>query len=1274
MKTILNYTLFLLISSAFIISNNATAQQHLFDERTIEKLQNENLIKVSNRLSETHSMLKTASHISTVQDFQTHDYPESGEVVSLDSIGGGYLMYEMFDYPAGQLPPGWTITGSQVAWSVNVSAFAGGQANELRLIWAPPMSGISRLVTYPISIGDQDFYRFRFKQMFDSFPGASADEKIAIDISFDGGETWEILWEHDAIQDIPAAEFQLPLSIPAQAATMHLGFRFEGNTVNIDHWYLDDMIIEPVLNNDLAGLTIDGSSSLSVGLASNFMVNVRNNGSVVQDNYSVKLMKNGVEELASVSGNTIAPGEIQSFEIAWSPPSGDVGILTLSGYVEFAGDEFPANNYTSALNAEVFSETMAVVEIGDGSFYLPLPYSFVWHHSLSQTLYYPDEIGFSIGDIVAISYANNFFSTKLDKEITIWMGETTEEDLINGWIDPSTLQLVFDGTVDFPAGINDVLITLDQPYNYNGGNLVIYSHKSDDSWNGDHYFRNSIDENRHRTRRSYRDFLPFDPLAPPDASSSWNYYPNITMFLNLTSFGSVEGIVTDGTNLLEGVNVTISNSAQSALTNADGEYSLPTLMAGTYAVQFALFGYEALMVEEVIVEEDSVTILNAVLTPIPQYTVTGSLEDSDGNLIEGATINLSGYANYEVLSDEYGVFSFSNVYESVYTLDIVAFGYEPFSQAGLEVVGNLDLGVILLEELPASFDIAILDFGMVPVQETRMVTVNITNNADALLMLFSFNTVTSYFYAQPATWAIQPGQSVPITVIFTPPSVGNFLDNLSVEYFYYAGSGVITLPLQGEGILLPPSNLTAEVTENTVNLSWLSPGSQPDMLRFGNGQTATAIGTSQGIYEFAARFTSTDLMPYYGKQLDVVSLYIHSTSANFTLKLYTGDEAQNLVLSLPLNGLEANEWNDIELPAPVPIENIDYLWLGYEINSSQTDFIAGVDGGPGVAGSGDLLRIDGTMWTTLYSYGFSNNWNIRGLLSDIENGDTLSITAGTSSSFGNYPETTLLGYNVYRDSIQLNTELVTGFTFSDEIEPGQAFLYGVTAVYAMGESMPATVSAGIPQLLTMPSGWEFVATPVPHNIHIPENVLQIGLNLQPGDMLGVFYDDNGIEKCAGAIQWNGTHKVLTAFGNDPNTFVKDGFFMNENLSWKVFRHQTATTHTIVATYDHDMPHFNGTFNMLGLSMLETIELGTVGIENAPQQSNFSVYPNPSSGNISLKGLIPGEMVSIFDAHGRLVFKSIAENNTLQINLQASGVYIAVVERNAQLSREKIIVY
>ncbi len=579
----------------------------------------------------------------------------------------------------------------------------------------------------------------------------------------------------------------------------------------------------------------------------------------------------------------------------------------------------------------------------------------------------------------------------------------------------------------------------------------------------------------------------------------------------------------------------------------------------------------------------------------------------------------------------------------------------------------LSLPVIITVEgfLPAVFDVNILDFGMVPVLESKLLSVNMTNMTDAILMFQSFTTETNNYMAYPPTWALHPGQSMNIIMTFSPPAIGTFIDTLYVQHFGYLGSGVVKLPLIGEGIVMPPSNLTAVLDETTLTLDWLPPGASPDQLRFGNGQPFSSIGTSSGTYEFAARFTPTDLMPYAGNQLDKVGFYIHETNATFSLKVYSGPEAEINLIDLPLSNLEANAWNDISLPFPILLDEVDYLWIGYEIEQTEAVFIAGVDGGPAVSGSGDLLRVNGNMWMTLDEYGWSYNWNIRGLVSDSQGRETLTRNDRSISE--------LTGYHVYRDEIKLTDEPITDLSFTDQIEENITYLYGVTAITENGESDPAYISVSSPATLSMPDGWEFTPTAMAHNIHIPVDVLQIGMNLQAGDMLGVFYMDNGIEKAAGAGLWNGSHLVLTAYGNDPSTTIKDGFDENEPLNWKVYMHQNSETYHLDATYSSLMPHHNGTFSMLGLSMLETLEMDIVALPEK-QKPAAKIYPNPSSGRFSIDGLLTADRIRIFDASGRLIIEQDAGQRRVDFQLNSKGLYTVEIHSENDIFHQKVIVF
>lgn len=217
-----------------------------------------------------------------------------------------------------------------------------------------------------------------------------------------------------------------------------MAFRFEGDSWNINQWYLDDLIIEPVVENDLAGVSVTGNTTPSEGVENMYTVTIQNAGTETQSDYTVKLMQEGDVELASVAGEPIEFAETQTYELAWTPELGETGPTYLYGYVDFADDEVPGNNQTPPLNVTVQPGDIVAVTIGDGENMQGLPYNFFWHYSLSQTLYYPDEMGIGGGVITGIQYYNDFASTHDNKDIQIWLGETDADDLADGWEDPET--------------------------------------------------------------------------------------------------------------------------------------------------------------------------------------------------------------------------------------------------------------------------------------------------------------------------------------------------------------------------------------------------------------------------------------------------------------------------------------------------------------------------------------------------------------------------------------------------------------------------------------------------------------------------------------------------------------------------------------------------------------------------------------------------------------------------------------------------------------------
>ena len=360
--------------------------------------------------------------------------------------------------------------------------------------------------------------------------------------------------------------------------------------------------------------------------------------------------------------------------------------------------------------ALIGGEGLAFISIGDGDILLNLPYDFFWEHSLSQTLYYQEEIGVGGGLITAVEYNYQFNSGQPETPIKIWLGETDVNDLTDGWVDPSTLQLVFDGTLGFSAGLNTLNVEFDAPYMYQGGNLVVYSLKTDDQWLPGKSFLGTSDAGSNRSLLARRDFTPYDPVIPDEPGILFNSFPNITLQISTTNTGSVEGIVSDGNLPLEGVSVQRIGGSGTT-TDANGFFQFPFVPEGNHSFIFNKFGYFEKILENVVVEEDIDAVLDVVMTALPSYMVAGTVEGNNEIPIEGAMVSLTGFSDYSTQTDASGEFVFPDVFEGIYKLTITAPGYTPFVDESLAVDEDILLDVVMDEILlnPGGLNI-VLDY------------------------------------------------------------------------------------------------------------------------------------------------------------------------------------------------------------------------------------------------------------------------------------------------------------------------------------------------------------------------------------------------------------------------------------------------------------------------------------------------------------------------------------------------------------------------------------
>ncbi|MDI3503371.1 MAG: large repetitive protein, partial [Candidatus Cloacimonadota bacterium] len=482
------------------------------------------------------------------------------------------------------------------------------------------------------------------------------------------------------------------------AAGQYVAFK-HGLGSTYDTTYLDDVSFELIAPNDLAALSIIGNTTPSIDAATNYTVDVFNNGTATQSDYQVQLLDGDDNILATQAGTTIAPDETVSIALTYTPTT--EGPMVLKGKVVLASDVNAMNDVTPDFNISVQPADVIAVTIGSGDETQGIPWEFYYKNSLFQCLYYPDEFGL-FGQINAIAFYNTFNSNLTQMPVKLWLGTTTEADLSAGWLDPTSLTLVFDGNLDFPSGENTITVPLIQPFNYFSGNLVLYANRPMDTQyysSGDDFLAQTVGNNRARKLQS--DSTTYDPMAPLATGTLSGTFPKTTFLMTVDGMGSISGTVTSGGDPLGDVQITLEDTAMETYTTGSGEFSFPYVLEDTYTLLAHKVGYEDYSVEVTVVEDEE-TIVNIVMTPSASVNVTGHVTGSDAPTVplSDVEVSLSGVLDYTAFGDASGNFTVENVLSgNTYDYAIMRTGYQ--TATGTITVGSTDydMGNIVLEEL-----------------------------------------------------------------------------------------------------------------------------------------------------------------------------------------------------------------------------------------------------------------------------------------------------------------------------------------------------------------------------------------------------------------------------------------------------------------------------------------------------------------------------------------------------------------------------------------------
>ncbi|MCL2064902.1 MAG: choice-of-anchor J domain-containing protein [Candidatus Cloacimonetes bacterium] len=500
--------------------------------------------------------------------------------------------------------------------------------------------------------------------------------------------------------------------------TIYIAFRHHTTEAQYSI-FIDDISVTIPELYDLEALVLSGQQNPTLGVETVYTIQIKNVGSLPADGYFVRLMS-GQNVLSSVGGVELAPNEIANISVTFTPAQ--TGIMTIYGDIHWEADTNISNNQTETMTIDVMPAGFAQIYIGDPNSTIydsPFPFSFGLENGVSQIIYLENEINTS-GFITHLTYTfNGMGNITQQMPVRIYMGTTSMNTFPDNesWIPYNELTLVYNGLLPVDiAGVVDILIPLDEPFLYEGGNLVIMNHRIYTTyWKSGNRWLLSTTGNQNRSLHFNSTSYIVNPPQGLPAGTRQTRIANISLMLSTGGIGSLSGVVKNDTGIdLEGVLVSIEDTIFQDITNHLGQYSISYITSGTYTVYARKQGYLDIIIPNVVILANEDNILNIVMHPTPLISVSGTVRGTDTMAgLESALVLLTGNEEYQTQTNSSGNFTISGVYiNNDYTLTITKQGYNRYTQV-LSISNENDIflePIYLDERLNPPSDVIASDF------------------------------------------------------------------------------------------------------------------------------------------------------------------------------------------------------------------------------------------------------------------------------------------------------------------------------------------------------------------------------------------------------------------------------------------------------------------------------------------------------------------------------------------------------------------------------------
>ncbi len=279
-------------------------------------------------------------------------------MISVNFLFGQNIFTE--DFGGSSFPPqGWTIDAYSGNWSQSSSVNAGGESPEAKFSWSPQFEGVSRLISPVFDIsGVSGGVALVFKHYVDDYAGGYS---VGVAIK-SGNDDWQTIWEKSVSSDIGPEQVVLQLPAVSDSASVQVCWFFNGNSYNIDYWFIDDIKISILNNLNLSLEKTNFPKFIYKNDTLNLTGTVFNMGLTDINSFSLKLKINDDTLMQDFTGLNISSAS--SYDFAWSQPVVFVnGINDIKIWVENVNDTADDYHADDTLSYSVYGASAYVANV-----------------------------------------------------------------------------------------------------------------------------------------------------------------------------------------------------------------------------------------------------------------------------------------------------------------------------------------------------------------------------------------------------------------------------------------------------------------------------------------------------------------------------------------------------------------------------------------------------------------------------------------------------------------------------------------------------------------------------------------------------------------------------------------------------------------------------------------------------------------------------------------------------------------------------------------------